>query len=119
VSRTNIHKRVLLSAYSVRSTIFTGDKENNEVTKHQSRVLKETMCKVPRSRVVKVIDHYPSSNKKYLPSCTVLHLCADDTGCCGSPMLKCGPKSSEPILLHFIVYVSIHIKNVDTAKRYC
>lgn len=41
-----------------------------------------------------------------MPTCTILHVCADDTGCCGSPTLKCGPKSSQPIHLHFLVYVS-------------
>lgn len=68
---------------------------------------KEASCKIPRPRVIKVTDVYPSSNKKYMPSCTILHVCADDTGCCSSPTLKCGPKSSQPINLHFLVYVSI------------
>lgn len=78
---------------------------------------KEAQCKVPRSRVVKVTDHYPSSNKKYVPSCTVLHQCADDTGCCGSPTLKCGPKSTQPILLHFLVYVSEFLFEILSLKR--
>lgn len=85
----------------------TGDKENGEAYKHQMRMLKESSCKVPRPRVVKVADVYPSSNKRYMPSCTVLHVCADDTGCCNSPSLKCGPKTSQPIYLYFLVYVSI------------
>lgn len=85
---------------------FAGDKESGEVYKHQVRMAKEALCKVPRSRVIKVIDHYPSSNKKYVPSCTVLHVCSDDTGCCGSPTLKCGPKIAQPVMLHFLVYVS-------------
>lgn len=84
----------------------SGDNEGGEAYKHQMRVSKEASCKVPRSRVVKVTDVYPSSNKKYIPSCTVLHVCSDDTGCCSSPTLKCGPKSSQPIYLHFLVYVS-------------
>lgn len=72
------------------------------------RVSKEASCKIPRPRVVKVADVYPSSNKRYIPSCTLLHVCAEDTGCCGSPSLKCGPKSTEPVHLQFLVYVSKH-----------
>lgn len=87
--------------------LFLGDNESGEAYKHQIRMSKEASCKVPRSKVIKVTDVYPSSNKKYIPSCTVLHVCADDTGCCSSPTLKCGPKSSQPIYLHFLVYVSI------------
>lgn len=81
--------------------------DNNEAYNHQIRMSKEASCKVPRPKVIKVSDVYPSSNKIYMPPCTVLHVCADDTGCCGSPTLKCGPKSSHPVNLHFFVNVSI------------
>uniref|UniRef100_A0A2S2NWL5 Platelet-derived growth factor (PDGF) family profile domain-containing protein n=1 Tax=Schizaphis graminum TaxID=13262 RepID=A0A2S2NWL5_SCHGA len=81
-----------------------GDNEGSEAYKHQLRISKEASCKVPRSRVIKVTDVYPSSNKKYLPACTILHVCAEDTGCCNSPTLKCGPKTSQPIYLPFLVY---------------
>lgn len=85
---------------------FSGDSEGGEAYKHQMRISKEASCKVPRSKVIKVTDIYPSSNKKYLPACTILHVCADDTGCCNSPTLKCGPKTSQPVYLPFLVYVS-------------
>lgn len=81
-----------------------GDGEGGEAYKHQIRISKEASCKVPRSKVIKVTDIYPSSNKKYLPACTILHVCADDTGCCNSPTLKCGPKTSQPVYLPFLVY---------------
>lgn len=96
----------LASIYS-NSKHFSGNNEGGEAYKHQIRMSKEASCKTPRSRVIKVSDVYPSSNKKYMPTCTVLHVCAEDTGCCGSSTLKCGPKSSQPIYLHFLIYVSI------------
>ncbi|XP_050524738.1 uncharacterized protein LOC126896201 isoform X2 [Daktulosphaira vitifoliae] len=89
---------------SHRISIQQGVNDGNEAYKHQMRIAKEALCKVPRPRVIKASDIYPSSNKRYIPSCTVLHVCADDTGCCGSPLLKCGPKSTQPLHLQFLVY---------------
>lgn len=101
-------KIIINSVLLVRiQNIFSGESEGNEAKKHQIRMSREASCKVPRPRVIKVIDVYPSSNKMYIPSCTVLHVCADDTGCCGSPTLKCGPKSTQQITLHFLIHVSI------------
>ncbi|XP_050441771.1 uncharacterized protein LOC126846430 [Adelges cooleyi] len=89
---------------SQRISVHQGENDNTEAYKHQLRISKEASCKVPRPRVIKASDVYPSSNKKYIPSCTVLHVCADDTGCCGSPLLKCGPKSTQPLHLPFLVF---------------
>lgn len=38
-----------------------------------------------------------------MPSCTILHRCNDDTGCCRSPTLKCVPKQYEIVTQYFIV----------------
>ncbi|VVC41797.1 Cystine-knot cytokine,PDGF/VEGF domain [Cinara cedri] len=99
---------------SVRMKQF---QNNNEAYNHQIRMSKEASCKVPRAKVIKVSDVYPSSNKIYMPSCTVLHVCGDDTGCCGSSTLKCGPKSSHAVNLHFFVYTALKMDDQQSNEK--
>lgn len=75
--------------------------------KHKMKVVKDAACRKPMPKVIKVSDVYPSATKIYLPQCTIIHQCAEDTGCCSGPFEKCGPKSSEKVDLYFYAYVSV------------
>lgn len=47
-------------------------------------------------------QEYPDLTKSYTPTCTVLHRCAEDTGCC-ERNTKCQYKSRERVHLYFYV----------------
>uniref|UniRef100_T1J1C7 Platelet-derived growth factor (PDGF) family profile domain-containing protein n=1 Tax=Strigamia maritima TaxID=126957 RepID=T1J1C7_STRMM len=61
----------------------------------------QATCKVPRPKVIRVKDVYPDTTKEYLPRCTILHRCGDDSGCCEHDTLQCVAKTSEPVELYF------------------
>lgn len=67
---------------------------------HADFIDREALCKVPRPRVISIPSH-PS--QAYMPPCTILHRCNDETGCCKSQALKCVPKQYEIVTLYFIV----------------
>ncbi|XP_066907962.1 uncharacterized protein [Halyomorpha halys] len=79
-------------------------KSQNEVRLHLLQMSKEFSCRVPQPKIIRVADHYPSMSNTYFPPCTKLHVCAEDTGCCG-PTQKCGPKASQKVELYFYVTV--------------
>lgn len=64
---------------------------------------KETRCREPSPRVLSIQSIHPDPGKSYLPHCTVLHRCAEDTGCCTNRAMKCGPKHQTRIYLYFYV----------------
>lgn len=74
----------------------------SEALDHSSRMSRETVCRVPRPKVIKVADHYPSSGKFYVPTCTLLHQCSEDSGCCPGTQ-KCVAKKAVPVILYFYV----------------
>lgn len=77
------------------------DMAQYEVYKHNKLVARETQCKVPRPKVIRVSDVYPSTSKLYVPACTVLHQCGDDTGCCSGTGQRCGPRYTKRVELYF------------------
>lgn len=77
---------------------------------HADFIDREALCKVPRPRVISIPLH-PSQS--YMPPCTILHRCNDDTGCCKSHTLKCVPKQYEIVTLYFIV------SNYDSGFSLC
>jgi hypothetical protein len=93
---------IMKSNFQVSDT--STNSEANEVHRHTIQMSRETACRVPQLKVIRVSDHYPSAAKVYLPSCTRLHQCAEDTGCCGVSQ-KCGPKSTKRVELYFFVSI--------------
>ena len=67
---------------------------------HISRVFNEITCKLPKPKVMLVVG---DPSKKYVPHCTILHRCADDTGCCGSEHETCEAKRTASVELYFMV----------------
>lgn len=73
---------------------------------HAEFIDREALCKIPRPRVINVPAHPAQS---YMPPCTILHRCTDDTGCCKSPALKCVPKQYEIVTLYFMVRMRLRL----------
>uniref|UniRef100_A0A0A1WHD7 Placenta growth factor n=1 Tax=Zeugodacus cucurbitae TaxID=28588 RepID=A0A0A1WHD7_ZEUCU len=67
---------------------------------HVKQILSEAACRVPQRRVER-IQRDPS--KTYMPHCTVLHRCTDETGCCRSERQTCAPKRTKNVDLYFYV----------------
>lgn len=75
--------------------------KTSEVIDHIRRVNLEAKCSVPRLKVVNIQEERPSPGKTYLPHCTVLHRCSDDTGCCSFAETKCQAKKQTLVYLYF------------------
>ncbi|CAH0561067.1 unnamed protein product [Brassicogethes aeneus] len=75
--------------------------EVQQARDHYIRVHRDGLCKNPMPRVIYVQNEYPNPNVKYVPHCTVLHRCTEDTGCCSHGGYKCQYQSREPVLLYF------------------
>ncbi|EEC09624.1 conserved hypothetical protein, partial [Ixodes scapularis] len=48
-----------------------------------------------------VKEFYSDPSKEYLPRCTVLHRCGDDSGCCDNEQYECVPRTMQEVTLHF------------------
>lgn len=83
------------------SGLSKGLAEIKKANEHYLKVYNNARCKLPKERVVKVKDFYPDPSKEYLPSCTVLHRCGDDSGCCESDTMQCVAKKRDLIELFF------------------
>ncbi|KAF5308095.1 hypothetical protein FQR65_LT00637 [Abscondita terminalis] len=77
--------------------------EVNAAIQHAVRMNKESRCRDPFPRVMSVQNIYPDPGKSYLPHCTVLHRCAEDTGCCPSHLTTCAPKKQTVVYLYFYI----------------
>ncbi|KAK8787590.1 hypothetical protein V5799_022634 [Amblyomma americanum] len=75
---------------------------------HFLRIRTTARCRVPRTRVVHVKEFYSDPSKEYLPRCTILHRCGDDSGCCDSEQYQCVPRAVQEVALHFY---TIHLHN--------
>ncbi|KAI1292112.1 WD repeat and SOCS box-containing protein 1 [Halotydeus destructor] len=68
---------------------------------HYSSMVTEAKCSQPAPRVIMLRDIYPGARKKYLPRCTVLHVCSESTGCCPQETETCAPKTQHLVTLYF------------------
>lgn len=76
-------------------------KDVYEAVEHARRVNLAGACKVPKPRLIRVQNVYPETGKAYVPHCTILHRCSEETGCCRSETLTCAPKHVARVELHF------------------
>ncbi|XP_074602174.1 uncharacterized protein LOC141855885 [Brevipalpus obovatus] len=101
---TNTNTNITVSSPSVSSSTTSATPSRRDsmlASFHFNRALREARCKDPLPRVVHISDVYMSSRKKYLPHCTVLFRCSQDTGCCHSEDMVCGPKTIQTVKLNF------------------
>lgn len=73
----------------------------HNATAHISRIYSEAQCNIPRPKIIPIETEIAS--KTYVPHCTVLHRCADDTGCCHTDAQTCVPKRTATVDLYFYV----------------
>lgn len=67
---------------------------------HHRHMMNAATCRLPQARVERIRrDPW----KIYTPHCTILHRCADDTGCCISERQTCAAKRTQNIDLYFFV----------------
>lgn len=60
-------------------------------------------CKQPKAQVIRVKDFYPDPSTEYLPRCTLLHRCNEQSGCCDTEGFQCMPKVMQEVALSFYV----------------
>lgn len=77
-------------------------------SQHAARIYAEASCKIPKLRIIAVQG---DASKTYVPHCTQLHRCGDDTGCCGSDTRTCVPKTLHEIDLYFYVSTVLLLKS--------
>jgi len=97
----SMNSSVSITAASGSSSSAASRRDSMLTSLHFNRALREARCKDPLPRVIHISDVYMSSRKKYLPHCTVLFRCSQDTGCCHSEDMVCGPKTIQTVKLHF------------------
>ncbi len=84
----------------------------HNATAHISRIYMEALCKIPKPKIIPIV----AASKTYVPHCTVLHRCGDDTGCCHTDALTCVPKRTATVDLYF--YVSLFFYSVFFTSLY-
>ncbi|XP_023159671.2 uncharacterized protein LOC111591960 isoform X3 [Drosophila hydei] len=67
---------------------------------HIEEVLKENSCHLPQKRCMSA-GRDPS--KIYMPHCTFVHRCSEDSGCCHSRTEICAPKRTHKVEKYFFV----------------
>lgn len=72
---------------------------------HVQRTDHEAKCKIPKPKVI-LSSNDPSM--RFVPRCTILHRCSDDTACCPSAEKTCVAKQTEWVDLDFQVSRYIH-----------
>ncbi|KAF7266665.1 hypothetical protein GWI33_020034 [Rhynchophorus ferrugineus] len=70
---------------------------------HYIRVKNTGSCRKPIPKVIPVQQEHPNPTVTYTPHCTVLHRCAEDTGCCRHDGATCQYKEKVDIPLYFYV----------------
>ncbi|XP_076331590.1 uncharacterized protein LOC143236852 isoform X2 [Tachypleus tridentatus] len=88
-----------------RAAVDFGIRQNlqdiRRANEHFLQIRRTATCHTPRPQVVNVKHYYPDPRRKYLPSCTILHRCTDNAGCCYDERMKCGPRAIQEVVLYF------------------
>ncbi|KAJ1519343.1 hypothetical protein ONE63_004640 [Megalurothrips usitatus] len=78
-----------------------------EAKDHMMRMMmKEGLCKVPKPVVINVKQVYPDPSREYIPHCTILHRCTDQTGCCRTALETCKPKATGTHKVELAFYMT-------------
>lgn len=82
---------------------FAVENPADAAVSHYLKVQAAGKCRVPIPKVLPVHSEHPSHGKTYIPHCTILHRCSEDSGCCQTQGTKCGPKTQNIVELYFYV----------------
>lgn len=86
----------------------------NAVIEHYQRVNQQSKCSTPLPRVISVQQEHRNPSISYIPACTVLHRCAEDSGCC-KRHTRCQYKTRVLVTLYF--YAKVIGKDHSTVER--
>ncbi|KAH7642395.1 hypothetical protein HUG17_5440 [Dermatophagoides farinae] len=86
--------------------------EVNLANSHLFYIRTKYSCSTPRAKLVKVLDYHASPLKQYVPRCTVLHRCDDESGCCEDVTHRCEPSKTQLVELYFHVIRSDMKNNI-------
>ncbi|KAK7489833.1 hypothetical protein BaRGS_00018855 [Batillaria attramentaria] len=94
---------VMADDYHDKSGMDTFLEELEEAAYHIADMenSEQARCKHPQPQVVH-IDDPKKLNRMFHPSCTVIHRCRNDSGCCGRDAV-CAPKAEQTIFKTFLV----------------
>lgn len=97
----------LFFATSLYARATTSSKVSKEeaaqASAHVLKIIREGKCHLPSPRIIKIQDLFTDNRRRFLPSCTIIHVCGDDTGCCDHDDMKCAPLKQEVVTLYFWV----------------
>lgn len=68
---------------------------------HFLKIRNDARCRTPGTKVIRVKDYYPDPTKEYLPRCTIIYRCGDDSGCCDNDAFQCVPRFVQEVALPF------------------
>ncbi|GJQ82356.1 hypothetical protein Trydic_g425 [Trypoxylus dichotomus] len=100
-SRDRVEKSRNMQMQQFRNTV---ENPADAVVSHYLKVQAAGKCRVPIPKVLPVHNEHPSHGKTYIPHCTILHRCSEDSGCCQNQGTKCGPKSQKIVELYFYAH---------------
>ncbi|XP_046645012.1 uncharacterized protein LOC124334507 isoform X1 [Daphnia pulicaria] len=93
------------------------EEEAVEVKKHIQRMA-SAGCSTPALRLIYVRQqHEAAPNVRYLPACTWLHRCSDETGCCTDDSKICSASHIESVSLPFFVLTMTGSETKRTVTR--
>ncbi|XP_048517678.1 uncharacterized protein LOC109544018 [Dendroctonus ponderosae] len=94
------------------------ESKTTAVVEHFIRVRNSGECKKPIPKVIPVHLEHTNPSVTYIPHCTVLHRCAEDTGCCKYDA-SCQYKERVEVSLYFYVkQIGADVTKVEKLKFY-
>lgn len=100
-SRDRVEKSRNMQMGQLRNTV---ENAADAAVSHYLKVQAAGKCRVPIPKVLPVHSEHPSHGKTYIPHCTILHRCSEDSGCCQTQGTRCGPKSQTIVELYFYTH---------------
>ncbi|XP_075675920.1 uncharacterized protein LOC113798173 [Dermatophagoides pteronyssinus] len=92
----NHYKRLIINQPNTNESLMASE--------HYNRILKYAKCQYPHAKIINIQNELqinPSATKKYIPHCTILHYCGENSGCCRLETEHCIPKTIEEVKLYF------------------
>nr|XP_027204465.1 probable serine/threonine-protein kinase MARK-A [Dermatophagoides pteronyssinus] len=95
-NNNNHYKRLIINQPNTNESLMASE--------HYNRILKYAKCQYPHAKIINIQNELqinPSATKKYIPHCTILHYCGENSGCCRLETEHCIPKTIEEVKLYF------------------
>ncbi|KAH9416909.1 hypothetical protein DERP_013880 [Dermatophagoides pteronyssinus] len=89
-NNNHYYKRLIINQPNTNESLMASE--------HYNRILKYAKCQYPHAKIINIQNELqinPSATKKYIPHCTILHYCGENSGCCRLETEHCIPKTIE------------------------